>query len=83
MSSRSAHASRSIAPFGVPVVPSGLAVNYAGYMACLLVAPRFGLDVVPANLPLFIIAGSGVAMTLFRLPMDRAHPSQRPVRTVL
>ena len=40
----------------------GLAVNFAVYSACVVVAPSFGVAVVPAILPLFVAAGSGVAM---------------------
>jgi putative flippase GtrA len=42
----------------------GLAVNYAVYCACVVIAPRVGITVVPAILPLFVAAGSGVAMVL-------------------
>ncbi len=44
------------------VAAAGLAVNYAVYSACVLLAPRFGVDVTPAILPLFVAAGVGVAM---------------------
>jgi len=44
------------------VASAGLAVNYAVYSACVLFAPRVGIAVTPAILPLFIAAGSGVAM---------------------
>jgi putative flippase GtrA len=46
------------------VASVGLAVNYGVYTACVLLAPRFGLEVRPAILPLFIAAGAGVAMVL-------------------
>jgi putative flippase GtrA len=44
------------------VAAAGLAVNYAIYSTCVLLAPRFGVDVTPAILPLFVAAGVGVAM---------------------
>jgi putative flippase GtrA len=44
------------------VASGGLAVNYAIYSACVQLAPRFGIAVVPAVLPLFVAAGVGVAM---------------------
>jgi putative flippase GtrA len=44
------------------VASVGLAVNYAVYSACLLLAPRIGIAVTPAILPLFVAAGSAVAM---------------------
>ncbi len=46
------------------VASAGLAVNYAVYSACVLLAPRFGFPVTPALLPVFVAAGSGVAMIL-------------------
>jgi putative flippase GtrA len=46
------------------VASVGLAVNYAVYSACVLLAPRAGFAVTPAILPLFIAAGSGAAMVL-------------------
>ena len=46
------------------VASMGLAVNYAVYWLCVLLAPRFGLAVTPAILPLFIAAGVGAAMIL-------------------
>jgi putative flippase GtrA len=46
------------------VAAIGLAVNYAVYSACLFLAPRAGIAVTPAILPLFVAAGSGVAMVL-------------------
>lgn len=48
----------------VAVALAGLAVNYAVYSACVLLAPRFGFDVTPAILPLFVAAGVGAAMVL-------------------
>ena len=42
----------------------GLAVNYAVYSACVAIAPGLGVPVIPAILPLFVAAGSGVAMVL-------------------
>ena len=44
------------------VASVGLAVNYAVYSACVALAPRVGIVVTPAILPLFVAAGSGVAM---------------------
>lgn len=46
------------------VASAGLAVNYSVYAACVLLAPRAGIAVTPAILPLFVAAGSGAAMTL-------------------
>jgi putative flippase GtrA len=46
------------------VAAIGLAVNYAVYSACVFFAPRAGIAVTPAILPLFVAAGSGVAMVL-------------------
>ncbi len=46
------------------VASAGLAVNYAVYSACVLLAPRFGVAVTPAILPVFIAAGVGVAMVV-------------------
>ncbi|MGB7975581.1 MAG: GtrA family protein [Roseiarcus sp.] len=46
------------------VASLGLAVNYAVYSACVLLAPRAGFAVTPAILPLFVAAGSGAAMVL-------------------
>jgi putative flippase GtrA len=46
------------------VASVGLAVNYAVYLACLALAPIAGIAVTPAILPLFIAAGSGVAMVV-------------------
>lgn len=43
------------------VASGGLVVNYAVYLACVQLAPRFGLAVTPAVLPAFIAAGVGVA----------------------
>jgi putative flippase GtrA len=48
----------------VAVASAGLAVNYAVYSACVLLFPRFGLEVTPAVLPLFVAAGVGAAMVL-------------------
>jgi putative flippase GtrA len=47
---------------GVAVV--GLAVNYFVYSVCVVIAPRVGIAVTPAILPLFVAAGSGAAMVL-------------------
>ena len=44
------------------VAAGGLAVNYAVYSACVQLAPRFGIAVAPAILPLFVAVGVGVAM---------------------
>ena|SRR5271165_5055877 len=46
------------------VASAGLAVNYMVYSACVLLAPRFGVAVTPAILPVFVAAGVGVAMVL-------------------
>ena len=46
------------------VASAGLAANYAVYSACVLLAPRYGVDVTPAMLPLFVAAGAGVAMVM-------------------
>jgi putative flippase GtrA len=46
------------------VASIGLAVNYAVYSACVALAPIAGIAVTPAILPLFVAAGSGVAMTV-------------------
>ena len=46
------------------VASAGLAVNYAVYSACVLVAPGVGIVVRPAILPIFVAAGSGAAMVL-------------------
>src|SRR5271166_880315 len=46
------------------VASAGLAVNYAVYSACVVLAPRLGVDVTPAILPLFVAAGVGAAMIL-------------------
>jgi len=54
---------RAFARYSV-VASAGLAVNYAVYSACVLLAPRYGLDVTPAMLPLFVAAGAGVAMVM-------------------
>jgi putative flippase GtrA len=46
------------------VASVGLAVNYSLYSACVVLAPRAGVAVTPAILPLFVAAGSGAAMVL-------------------
>jgi putative flippase GtrA len=46
------------------VASLGLAVNYAVYSACIFLAPRIGIAVTPAILPLFVAVGSGAAMVL-------------------
>jgi putative flippase GtrA len=46
------------------VASVGLALNYAVYSACVVLAPSAGIAVTPAILPLFVAAGSGAAMVL-------------------
>ena len=46
------------------VASAGLVVNYGAYTACVLLAPRFALDVTPAMLPLFVAVGAGAAMVV-------------------
>jgi putative flippase GtrA len=46
------------------VASLGLGINYAVYSACVALAPIAGIAVTPAILPLFVAAGSGVAMAL-------------------
>jgi putative flippase GtrA len=46
------------------VASAGLAVNYAVYSACVLMAPRFGVALTPAILPVFVAVGVGAAMVL-------------------
>ena len=46
------------------IASAGLAVNYAVYSVCVVLAPRFGVGVTPAILPLFVAAGVGVSMVL-------------------
>ena len=46
------------------VASAGLAINYSVYSACVLLAPRFGVQVTPTMLPLFVAAGVGVAMVV-------------------
>jgi len=46
------------------VASVGLAVNYLVYSLCVLLAPRFGIPVMPAMLPVFIAAGVGVSMVV-------------------
>jgi putative flippase GtrA len=46
------------------VASVGLAINYGVYSACVALAPIAGIAVTPAILPLFVAAGSGVAMTI-------------------
>ena len=55
---------RSRLPPLLAVASAGLAINYAVYSACVLLAPRFGIAVTPAILPLFVAAGVGAAMVL-------------------
>ena len=42
----------------------GLAVNYAVYSLCVVLWPLLGFVVTPGILPLFVAAGSGVAMVV-------------------
>jgi putative flippase GtrA len=44
------------------VASAGLAINFAVYSACVFLAPRFGIAVTPAILPLFVAAGVAVSM---------------------
>jgi putative flippase GtrA len=46
------------------VAGAGLVVNYAVYSACVLASPLCGVTVTPGLLPLFVAAGSGVAMVV-------------------
>jgi putative flippase GtrA len=46
------------------VAAVGLAVNYAVYSVCVVLAPRIGIGVTPAILPVFVAVGSGAAMVL-------------------
>jgi putative flippase GtrA len=46
------------------VAAIGLGVNYSVYSVCVVLAPRVGIVVTPAILPLFVAAGSGAAMVL-------------------
>lgn len=46
------------------VATVGLAVNYGVYSLCVVVWPLLGFVVTPAILPLFVAAGSGVAMVV-------------------
>ena len=46
------------------VATVGLAVNYGVYSLCVLAWPLTGFAVTPAILPLFVAAGSGVAMVV-------------------
>jgi putative flippase GtrA len=46
------------------VTAVGLGVNYSIYSICVALAPRVGVAVTPAILPLFVAAGSGAAMVL-------------------
>jgi putative flippase GtrA len=43
------------------VASAGLAINFAVYSACVVLAPRFGVAVTPAILPLFVAAGVAVS----------------------
>ena len=44
------------------VASAGLGINFAVYSACVVLAPRFGVAVTPASLPLFVAAGVAVSM---------------------
>lgn len=44
------------------VAGTGLAINFAVYSACVVLAPSAGVAVNPAILPLFVAAGAGAAM---------------------
>ena len=46
------------------VAAGGLAINYGVYSLCVVLWPLVGLSVTPAVLPLFVAAGSGVAMVV-------------------
>jgi putative flippase GtrA len=46
------------------VATAGLAVNYAVYSLCVVLWPLVGFSVTPGILPLFVAAGSGVAMVV-------------------
>jgi len=46
------------------VAAVGLAVNYAVYSVCVVLAPRIGIGVTPAILPVFVAVGSATAMVL-------------------
>lgn len=46
------------------VASAGLVVNYAVYSLCLVLSPMVGVAVTPGLLPLFVAAGSGVAMVV-------------------
>ena len=48
----------------VLVASVGLVVNFAVYLACLALAPIAGITVTAAILPLFVAAGSAVAMAV-------------------
>jgi putative flippase GtrA len=53
------------------IASAGLAVNYAVYTVCVQLAPRLGIPVAPAILPLFVAAGAGVAMVVTFLGFRR------------
>jgi putative flippase GtrA len=46
------------------VAAAGLVVNFAVYSLCVVFWPLIGLTVTPGFLPLFVAAGSGVAMVV-------------------
>ena len=46
------------------VAGTGLAINFAVYSACVVLAPSAGVAVSPAILPLFVAAGAGAAMVV-------------------
>ena len=54
---------RAFVRYGL-VASAGLAVNYAVYSLCVLLAPGVGITVSPAILPLFVAIGSGAAMAV-------------------
>jgi putative flippase GtrA len=43
------------------VASAGLAINFAVYSACVVLAPHFGIAVTPPILPLFVAAGVAVS----------------------
>ncbi|THD44140.1 MAG: GtrA family protein [Bradyrhizobium sp.] len=46
------------------VASAGLVVNYGVYSLCVALSPLVGVAVTPGLLPLFVAAGSGVAMVV-------------------
>jgi putative flippase GtrA len=51
-------------PRYVAVASAGLAVNYGVYSACVLLAPRLGVEATPALLPVFVAVGVGASTAL-------------------